>query len=170
VTVQPVERQQLLVVGDGPVTDALEALAAVLGWTTTVARTTKEVAAGLPSSTAVVVTSHDDELDAPAIAAALAAARAAEGPAYVAAMGSRRTQARRREWLEDHGVGEPELARLHAPAGLDIGADTPPEIALSVLAELVATVRGATGAGSLRDRPGPIHPGLAPGEATCPSG
>jgi xanthine/CO dehydrogenase XdhC/CoxF family maturation factor len=166
---QPVERQQLLVVGDGPVTDALEAIASVLGWVTTVAGTTEEVSAALPAATAVVVTSHHAGLDAPALAAALAAARAA-GPAYVAAMGSRRTQARRREWLEAHGVGEVELAELHAPAGLDIGADTPAEIALSVLAELVATIRGATGAGSLKDRPGPIHPGLGPGEATCPTG
>ncbi len=166
---QPVERQQLLVVGDGPVTDALESIASVLGWVTTVAGTTEEVSAALPTSTAVVVTSHHDGLDAPALAAALAAARAA-GPAYVAAMGSRRTQTRRREWLEAHGVGEAELAELHAPAGLDIGADTPAEIALSVLAELVATIRGATGAGSLTDRPGPIHPGLAPGEAACPTG
>jgi xanthine/CO dehydrogenase XdhC/CoxF family maturation factor len=148
---------QLLVVGEGRVTDALEALASVLGWATTVARTTEEVASALPSSTAVVVTSHDAELDAPSLALSLAAARSPAGPAYVAAMGSRRTQARRREWLEAHGVTEVDLAALHAPAGLDIGADTPPEIALSVLAELVATVRGATGAGSLRDRSGPIH-------------
>src|SRR5919107_1773244 len=118
------EEGHLLVVGDGPVSDALEALAAVLGWATTVARTTEEVVAGLPSSMAVVVTSHHDELDAPAIAAALAAA-----PAYVAAMGSRRTQARRREWLLAHGVPEAALEELHAPAGLDIGADTPAEIA-----------------------------------------
>ena len=181
-TVQSVQARQLLVVGDGPVSDALEALAHVLGWSTTVARTTQEVAACLPSATAVVVTSHHDELDAPALAAALAAAGAAAGaadaadaeeaagPAYVAAMGSRRTQARRREWLAAHGVPDAQLARLHAPAGLDIGADTPAEIALAVLAELVATLRGAAGAGSIRDRPGPIHPGLAPGEATCPTG
>jgi xanthine dehydrogenase accessory factor len=85
-------------------------------------------------------------------------------------MGSRRTQARRREWLVAHGATDEQLARLHAPAGLDIGADTPPEIALAVLAELVATVRGAPATGSLRDREGPIHPGLAAGEATCPTG
>lgn len=162
---EPAGEQRLLVVGDGPVADALLAMAAVLGWDTAVARTTDEVAAALPSSTAVVVTSHDDGLDAPAIAAALATR-----PAYVAAMGSRRTQERRRSWLVAHGVGEAQLAALHAPAGLDIGADSPPEIALSVLAELVATVRGVTGAGSLRDRSGPIHPGLAAGEATCPTG
>jgi xanthine/CO dehydrogenase XdhC/CoxF family maturation factor len=169
VTVQPAEDRHLLVVGDGPVSDALESLAAVLGWATTVARTTEEVAAGLASSTAVVVTSHHDELDAPAIALSLAAAGGA-GPAYVAAMGSRRTQARRREWLLAHGVPEAALEALHAPAGLDIGADTPAEIALSVLAELVATVRGVSPTGSLRDRSGPIHPGLGPGEAVCPAG
>ncbi len=168
-TVQPEQSQQLLVVGDGPVADALAAMASVLGWRTVVAGTTDEVAAALPTSSAVVVTSHHDALDAPALEASLAAARAA-GPAYVAAMGSRRTQARRREWLVARGVTEAELSALHAPAGLDIGADTPPEIALSVLAECVATLRGATGGGSLRDRPGPIHPGLAPGEATCPTG
>jgi xanthine dehydrogenase accessory factor len=169
VTAQPVREQQLLVVGEGPVCDALGSLAAVLGWETVVARTTDEVAAGLPDSTAVVVTSHHEALDAPALALSLAAARST-GPAYVAAMGSRRTQERRRAWLLTHGVSETDLAALHAPAGLDIGADTPPEIALSVLAELVSTLRGATGAGSLRDRSGPIHPGLAPGEATCPTG
>ena len=162
---QPAEGHRLLVVGDGPVTDALQALAAVLGWATTVARTPAEVATALPSSTAVVVTSHHDDLDAPTIAAALAA-----GPAYVAAMGSRRTQARRRAWLEAQGFRAEQLAALHAPAGLDIGADTAPEIALSVLAELVATVRGADASGSLKDRPGPIHPGLSSGEAACPSG
>ena len=164
------EERHLLVVGDGPVSDALQALAAVLGWATTVARTTEEVAAALPSSTAVVVTSHHEDVDAPALALSLTAVGAESGPAYVAAMGSRRTQARRREWLLAHGVPEAALEELHAPAGLDIGADTPAEIALSVLAELVATLRGVTGAGSLRDRPGPIHPGLAPGEAVCPAG
>ena len=55
------------------------------------------------------------------------------------------------------------------PAGIDIGADGPPEIALSILAELVSVVRGGS-AGSLMDRPGPLHPGLGPGEATCPTG
>ena len=161
--------QQLLVVGDGPVSDALGSMAAVLGWDTVVARTSDEVAAALPTATAVGVTSHHEGVDAPALAASLAAAQEG-GPAYVAAMGSRRTQARRREWMLSHGVTESALEALHAPAGLDIGADTPPEIALAVLAELVATLRGATGAGSLRDRSGPIHPGLAPGEASCPTG
>ena len=159
------DEQRLLVVGDGPVTEALVVMAEVLGWRATVAGTTEEVEVALPTATAVVVTSHHDGLDGPAIAAALAAR-----PAYLGAMGSRRTQARRREWLLGHGLSEADLEPLHAPAGLDIGADAPPEIALSILAELVATVRGAAAQGSLKDRPGPIHAGQPPGEATGPTG
>ncbi len=155
----------LLVVGDGPVADALSPMAALLGWQPVVALTLAEVQARVPSAHAVVVTSHHDDVDGPAIAAALAAQ-----PAYVGAMGSRRTQARRREWLLAHGHTEADLAPVHGPAGLDIGADAPAEIALSILAELVATVRGAHAAGSLKDRAGPIHPDLPPGEAVCPTG
>ena len=58
---------------------------------------------------------------------------------YVGAMGSRRTQARRREWLLANGVTPDALAALHAPLGLDIGADQPGEIAVSILAELIGT-------------------------------
>ena len=154
----------LLLVGDGPVAEALAPMAALLGWSTTVAVTLAEVEAALPAR-AVVVTSHHEDVDGPAIAAALAASTA-----YVGAMGSRRTQARRREWLLAHGVDAEALEAVRGPAGLDIGADSPAEIALSILAELVATVRGATVVGSISDRPGPIHPDLPPGEAYCPAG
>jgi xanthine dehydrogenase accessory factor len=86
-------------------------------------------------------------------------------------MGSRRTQARRREWLLAHGVTEKALAAVRAPIGLDLGADEPGEIAVSILAELVAVRRGRTAVvASVADRDGPIHPELAPGEATCPGG
>ncbi len=157
--------QNLLVVGDGPVSDALAPMAGLLGWQPVVAVTLPEVLAAMPTAGAVVVTSHHAEVDGPAIKAALAA-----GTAYLGAMGSRKTQARRREWLLADGLSEADLEPLHGPAGLDIGADAPAEIALSILAELIATVRGAAAAGSLQDRPGPIHPNLAPGEATCPTG
>ncbi len=156
---------RLLVVGDGPVVEALVPMAELLGWSPVAATTMAEVEAAMPGSTAVVVTSHDGEVDGPAIARALA-----EQPAYVGGMGSRRTQARRREWLLANGVTEAQLATVRGPAGLDIGADSPPEIALSILAELVATVRGASAVGSISDREGPIHPGLEPGTATCPTG
>jgi xanthine dehydrogenase accessory factor len=68
-----------------------------------------------------------------------------------------------------NGVAESELARLRAPVGLDIGADSPGEIAVSVVAEVIAQRRGVSG-GSISERTGPIHPGLAPGTAECPSG
>ena len=86
-------------------------------------------------------------------------------------MGSRKTQARRREWLLAHDVTEQALGALHAPIGLDIGADAPGEIAVSILAEIVA-VRRAAGAAvtSISDRDGAIHPEQAPGEAYCPGG
>ncbi|GAB3447517.1 hypothetical protein GCM10027517_31470 [Phycicoccus ginsengisoli] len=152
----------LRVVGDGPVADALEAMTPPLGWDVTVTTDDTTVPEGLD---ALVVTSHHDGVDGPAIRAALAA-----GTAYVRAMGSRRTQARRREWLLAHGVDEESLGRVRAPIGLDIGADAPAEIAVSILAEVVASRAGRTQVGSVADRDGAIHPDLAPGTATCPGG
>lgn len=162
----------LLVVGDGPVSEALVAMARLLGWSPAVAVSMDAVREGLPRAQAVVVTSHHADVDAPAIAAALTSAHenGADAPAYIGAMGSRRTQARRREWLLAQGFTPEDLGDVHGPAGLDIGADTPAEIALSILAELVGVIRGAETSGSLSDRDGPIHPGLAPGEAFCPTG
>ena len=157
--------QSLLLVGDGPVAEALVPMAELLGWSTTVAATLDEATAALPSAQAVVVTSHDSDVDAPALAAAIAAR-----PAYIGAMGSRGRQAQRREWMLANGVGEADLDAVHGPAGLDIGANTPAEIALSILAELVATVRGASVEGSLKDGSGPIHPDLPPGETFTPDG
>jgi len=157
----------LLIVGDGPVTDALTAFVTILGWPVTVTRQAQTVG---PEIDAVVITSHQDGVDAPTIQSALTA-----GTSYVGAMGSRRTQTRRREWLLGAGVTEQALKALHAPIGLDIGADQPAEIALSILAEIVAANSGRLGstAGvltSIGARNGPIHPELATGDATCPGG
>lgn len=160
----PADPETLLVVGDGDVATALASIARTLGWTCVVADTLPDTVAALPRVHSVVVTSHHDGVDAPAIAAALA-----HGTAYIGAMGSRKTQARRRDWLLGNGVSEAELARVHTPVGLDIGADTPAEIAISIAAEMIAVRRGVSG-GSLRDRPGPIHPDLPPGTAVCPAG
>jgi xanthine/CO dehydrogenase XdhC/CoxF family maturation factor len=157
---------KILIVGEGPVADALAPMLATLGWGATTATTLAESEAAIPSADAVVVTSHHEDVDGPAIRAALAA-----GTSYVGAMGSRRTQARRREWLVDHGVTEGELSALHAPVGLDIGADEPGEIAVSILAEIVAERRGAASTvASIRDRDGAIHPDQEPGTAYCPGG
>jgi xanthine dehydrogenase accessory factor len=158
---------KLLIVGDGPVTDALTAMVSVLGWSASVLSTAPTIG---PDIDAVVITSHHEDVDGPAIRSALAA-----GTRYVGAMGSRRTQARRRGWLLADGVSENALAALHAPIGLDIGADQPGEIALSILAEVVAVRSGrlsntSGGVISIGERDGAIHPELAPGEATCPGG
>ena len=114
----------LLVVGDGPVAEALLPMAGLLGWECRAATELPEALAALPDADAVVVTSHHAEVDAPAIKAALAAIGSdAGGPTYLGGMGSRRTQARRREWLLANGVTEADLARVHGPAGIAIGAD-----------------------------------------------
>lgn len=164
------ERLRFLVVGEGVVTEALVSMGDALGWTTEVEDTLHEVRAAIPRADAVVVTSHHSEVDAPAIASALEHRASTGRPEYLGAMGSRKTQARRREWLLANGVDETGLESLHGPAGLDIGADTPSEIALSILAEVIATVRGAGATGSLRERSGPIHPDRPPGDAYCPAG
>lgn len=91
---------------------------------------------GLDRYTALVALTHDPKIDDPALAAALGA------PCfYIGALGSRKTHARRIERLTAAGFGETDLARIHAPIGLDIGAVSPAEIAVSVLAEIVATLR-----------------------------
>jgi xanthine dehydrogenase accessory factor len=101
--------------------------------------------------TAVVVLTHEDRWDVPALAGALGT------PAfYVGALGSRRTQERRREQLLETGVSEEQLARLCGPAGLDLGAGTPAETALSILAEILAVRAGRDG-GRLRASSERIH-------------
>jgi xanthine dehydrogenase accessory factor len=108
-----------------------------------------ELAAGL--DTAVVILTHEERLDVPALTTAL------ESEAfYVGAIGSRKTQAKRRERLLEAGVPEERLERLSGPAGLDLGADTPAETAVSILAEILA-VRGGRKGGRLVERSGPIH-------------
>jgi xanthine dehydrogenase accessory factor len=101
--------------------------------------------------TAVVVLTHEDRWDVPALAGALGT------PAfYVGALGSRRTQERRRERLLETGVSEEQLERLCGPAGLDLGAGTPAETALSILAEILAVRAGRDG-GRLRASSERIH-------------
>ncbi len=103
------------------------------------------------SDTAVVVLTHEERLDVPALTTALAGE-----PFYVGAIGSRRTQAKRRERLLEAGLAEDALERIAGPAGLDLGAHTPGETAVSILAEILAVRAGRDG-GRLRERAGPIH-------------
>ena len=105
----------------------------------------------LGPDSAVVVLTHEERLDVPALTAALAT-----DAFYVGAIGSRRTQEKRRERLLEAGVSEDQLERLSGPAGLDLGADTPAETAVSILAEVLAVRAGRSG-GRLLERSGPIH-------------
>ncbi len=89
--------------------------------------------APLTASTAVVMLTHDPKIDQPALELALNS-----DAYYVGALGSKKTQAKRRARLKERGLGEAEIDRLHGPVGLELGADTPDEIALSIMAEIVA--------------------------------
>jgi xanthine dehydrogenase accessory factor len=146
----------LLVVGDGNIADALAAAAGLLEWTAEVtndAQTAGDRAAALTPSDAVVVLSHDRAVDVPALAAALSG-RAG----YIGGLGARHTQAARRDGLLAGGIDEAALARIHGPAGLDIDAHTPAEIAVSITAEILASRSGASG-GPISGRDGPVHVG-----------
>ena len=160
---------RLVVVGAADTAEALSRAAKALGWRTTVidprpALVTRE---RLPSpdelvtawpdeleadaDTAVVVLTHEERLDLPALRTALASAAF-----YVGAIGSRRTQEKRRARLLEAGIDEEQLERLAGPAGLDLGAHTPAETAVSILAEVLAVREGRSG-GRLVERSGPIH-------------
>jgi xanthine dehydrogenase accessory factor len=100
---------------------------------------------GLTPSTAVAVLTHDPKLDDPALRAALPS-----DAFYVGALGSRRTQEKRRERLREGGLTDAQLDRLKAPIGLDLGGRSPEEIALAIMAEVVASRHGR--ASRARDR------------------
>jgi xanthine dehydrogenase accessory factor len=107
----------------------------VVGWPDEVAEDI-----GLGPSDAVAVLTHDVKFDEPAIVAALE-----RGCRYVGAVGSRKTQADRRQRLLDAGVAPDALSRLRGPIGLDLGGRAPAETALAIMAEIVAARHGAAG-------------------------
>ncbi len=92
---------------------------------------------GLDAYTAFVALTHDPKIDDPGLVAALRS-----DCFYVGALGSRKTHGRRLERLTEAGFDAAATARIHAPIGLDIGAVSPAEIALAILAEIVQTLRG----------------------------
>jgi xanthine dehydrogenase accessory factor len=143
---------KLVVVGAGAIAEALARAAALLGWQTQTINdvdTATGVIAGLTVLDKLVVISHDHEFAGRALAAALSS-----DVGYIGALGSRRTQQSRADWLAYRGITD--LERIHGPAGLDIGANTPAEIAVSILAEAMAVKSGASAA-FLRWRTGSIH-------------
>jgi xanthine dehydrogenase accessory factor len=91
---------------------------------------------GLDAHTAFVALTHDPKIDDPGLHLALQSACF-----YIGALGSRKTHARRVERLKEAGFTDQDLARIHAPIGLNIGGVSPAEIALSILAEITATLR-----------------------------
>ena len=149
---------RLLVVGAVHVAQALAPLGAAMGFAVTIidprrAFATAERFAGVSlnhewpdealaalapdSRTAVVTLTHDPKLDDPALDVALKSQAF-----YIGALGSKRTHAKRVERLREAGHGDAAIARIAAPVGLDIGAVTAPEIALSIMAQVVARRRG----------------------------
>jgi xanthine dehydrogenase accessory factor len=168
---------RLFVYGAVDTADALCAAARAIGWRTVVADARARFATSerLPNAdeiivawpdealaqvapdhtTAILVLTHDDKFDLPLLMGALAT-----DAYYIGALGSRRNQERRRERLLEAGVDELELARVSGPAGLDIGAHTPAETAVSMLAEIMAVRAGRDG-GRLKQASGRIHAEIA---------
>ncbi|MDT0196076.1 XdhC family protein [Arthrobacter sp. AB6] len=112
-----------------------------------------EAAAGrVDSRTVICVLTHDPKFDIPLLETALGLK-----VAFIGALGSRRSHAQRVHSLLDRGVRPERIAQLHSPLGLDIGAVTPAEVAVSVLAEIIAARNPAASHLPLRETSGPIH-------------
>jgi xanthine dehydrogenase accessory factor len=107
--------------------------------------------------TALVVLTHDPKFDVPLLELALRDEGWAQRPAYVGAIGSRKTHAQRVTQLREIGLTDEELGRLRAPIGLQLGAITPEETAVSIAAEIIADRRGGAGR-RLTGTAEPIHP------------
>lgn len=166
---------QMLIFGAVDFTAALARVAKVLGYRVTVcdARPVFATAARFPQADEVVVDwphrllervgktlgprdavcvlTHDPKFDVPAVIEALKT-----DAGYIGAMGSRRTHDDRTRRLKEQGVSDEELVRVMSPIGLDIGARTPEETAVSISAEIIA-LRTGRRAPNLRDAAGPIH-------------
>lgn len=169
---------RLLVFGAVDLAEALCKAASELGWRTIVADPRKRFATRerVPSAdellvewpeealarvqpddrTAVVVLTHEDKFDIPALVGVLGS-----DAFYVGALGARRNQERRRARLLDEGLTEEDVDRIAGPTGLDVGAETPAETAVAILAEILAVRSGRTG-GRLKDGRGRIHAQLQP--------
>ena len=121
-------RYRLLLVGAGQLSQSVALLAIMLDYRVSVCD---------PRFTAIITLTHDPRIDDMALMEALGL-----DAFYIGALGSQRTSARRRERLRELDLDEQQIARLHAPVGLDIGSKRPMEIAIAILAELIALRRG----------------------------
>ena len=164
---------RLLVYGAVDTAEALSAAAKLLGWRTIVADARSKFATRerIPSAdeligawpeeafaqvqpdhaTAIVVLTHDDKFDLPALELALAS-----DAFYIGLIGGKRNQEKKRESLREAGHAEDALERISGPCGLDLGADSVAETALSILAEALAARNGRAG-GPLRETKQRIH-------------
>lgn len=164
---------RLLVYGAVDTAEALSAAAKLLGWRTIVADARPKFATRerIPSAdeligawpeeafaqvqpdhaTAIVVLTHDDKFDLPALELALAS-----DAFYIGLIGGKRNQEKKRESLREAGHAEDALERISGPCGLDLGADSVAETALSILAEALAARNGRAG-GPLRETKQRIH-------------
>lgn len=133
----------VLVVGSGAIGDALLAQAELLGWAghrVTGLDEARTAVAGFTDADVLVLLDHAGAFDA------VLADGLSRGHGFIGALGSRRTQSGRRKRLAEAGVTADEMQRLHGPVGLDLGARTPAETAVSIVAEVLADRAGRAGA------------------------
>ncbi|MEW2136243.1 XdhC family protein [Streptomyces sp. NPDC005409] len=145
----------LVIGGGGELAGLIARQAALLEWGAQIVESAAEagkVLADHRDSACLVLLSHEPDFDVPTLCTALAL----EVP-YVGALGSRRTTARRRDGLVAAGVGEEQLALVHGPIGLDLGARTPAETALAICAEILGVLSGREEVRGLRDSDGPLR-------------
>ena len=128
---------KIVIVGTGPNAQALRESAALLGWQTVItsdAGSAQGVIAGVSALDSIVIMIHDLDIAGAALSAALSS-----NAGYIGALGSKRMQETRAEWLAYLGITD--LTRIHGPAGINIGAKTPAEIAISILAQALSVVK-----------------------------
>src|SRR5215470_8181450 len=117
---------QLVITGAVHISQALAPIARLLGYDVTI----------VDPRTAFVALTHDPKIDDPALTHALA-----RDCFYIGALGSKKTHGRRLERLKAQGLSDADLARIHAPIGLDISAVSPPEIAVAIMGEITQCLR-----------------------------
>lgn len=143
-----------LIVGSGPMAEAIRAQGELLGWEVTIDESVtfaSDFLAAAGPADALAILSHDASVDVPILDAALTSSIG-----YIGGMGSRGTQTRRRTALLEAGHTETALERVHGPIGLDLGGRTPAETSVAIVAEYLAN-RSGRAPGRLTDAAGPIN-------------